>query len=265
MNKLKKMLYDADPSANAKNKEAVVKRFISHAEEFESQPKRISYKWMRPAIAVATIAIMVPVIAFAFGGNFIWRQLEVVEGGENVHYVEVLEEALDDGTTVSTGVIGMSVEPGYTGPITAVIDGEKVVVRDPNFFYDLDEALSLLEVDNPMLPAYIPEGYVFAYAEITIDPTRHPDHELAAKQLYIFYSNGEKELYFSITKPSRPEYLILSQWSDTFKDLEVNDNECRIGRGSMEMIVGDNLYFIGFSFTDDELVKIAESLQPVNP
>jgi hypothetical protein len=57
LKKLEKMLYNADPSANSTNKDAVVERVILHVGD-RTIPQKITCNWMRPAIAAACVCLL---------------------------------------------------------------------------------------------------------------------------------------------------------------------------------------------------------------
>lgn len=222
----------------------------------EESIKMKKTKKLSVAIAAAAIAVMlIPVGVFAAGP--IWRYLEtrIIAGEGYVNHFSVAET--DDGYISS-----LHMDFDAEGPIVAEIEGETVVLLDRHDFDDLHEAISHLAVENPRLPTYLPDGFVFDRATFNVSPIRNPEQEGSANSMDIHYVNGDNALRLSIMY--YPEEWGGMIWSLDLEEVEVNGYHGLIGAGMMSLQIGDTLYLFDYynsGLDRGQLVVIAEALR----
>ncbi|MCL2574453.1 MAG: DUF4367 domain-containing protein [Defluviitaleaceae bacterium] len=244
------MCKSIDPSAEIdreKNLAEIKNRLSIDEERIIMMKKR---KFRKPAIAVAVLIGLLSLSAATYAA-VVWRDLDtrIIQGEEYVNSFTVQESS--DG---SYQVWGMEIDPNATSPIIAEVDGEQIVLLDTHDYDDLNTALARLSatIGNVMIPAYIPNGFVFDNA------TYHAN----VSSLDIRYSFGE--LGFRMSIMLYPEEWGIPMWSGTFEDIEINGLNGRYGEGMLWLQVGDIAYtFDGYhaDLSLDQLIQIAESLQ----
>ena len=249
---------DVDFSAESKNFEKnldVLKEKLlrNNEEEYVVLKTR---KLKKPIAVAAALILVLSMSAFAFGEP-VWRYLEtrIIQGEQYVHYFAAWEAA------PYTSMIQMTIDPNAQGPIVVEIDGAIVLLQDASHFYDLETALSHLDIENPMFPAYLPEGFAFERATFNVCPIRNPEHVLAARDMRIQYSFGEQRL--SLTIQYRPEDWGSFAWGFDLEEITINGHCGLYGNGMMSLHIGDVMYFLsGDEDADfDLLFRIMESLR----
>lgn len=246
-----------DFSANSTSQEKTLEVLQSKLKNFregEIHMKETNKRFRKPvAIVAALVAILsLSVIAVAAGPVIRYLETRVLQGED---YVSML--VAKEGENWS--MVGIEISENATGPIIVEIDGEMVVVMDRRVFYDLDEALSHLAVDSPMLPTYIPEGFTFENATFNICPINNPN-QVGTRNLDINYRDGQNQLRISISY--RPEEWGMPMWIGDQREIEINGNKAGIGGGILAVQSNDTMYLIDSAGLEEEqLIRIAESLR----
>ncbi|MCL2375902.1 MAG: hypothetical protein FWC76_00760 [Defluviitaleaceae bacterium] len=299
---------DIDLSADSQNYEKnleVLKGKLAQIEE-ERYNMNKQRRFKKPIAVAAIIAVMLSFSAVAFAAPA-WQYIEFVfvQGAEHVNYFRGMTiapttiEYLGDGTSVSRGVviIESDIDRNADGPIIIDVDGHHVVLQDAHHFYDLNEALNHLAIENPLLPTYLPEDFDFQRATFNISPVRHPDIHSAANNINISYSDGQGHLNINIndmfagavsatlgydedgvshfTKVSGVEgagdfdfdyeELVSVHFSldpERIETIEINGQQAFIGNGRLILQAGTITYILeSADLTYEQLIEIAKSLQ----
>jgi hypothetical protein len=227
--------------------------------EEEYRMKRKNFKI--PSVAAVALIAVFSLSVVAFAAQPVWQyvQTRIIEGQQYVEDFTVMKS--DDEDIMSLTSTGN----GDMGRVVVEIDGEQKVLSDPLAFDSLDEALALLQVEAPMTPSYLPEGYYFKNAVFPISPVSNLDLEHAGKTLLVNYSNGVEDFFLSIARNEASWGL--GFWSTNLEDITVNGHNGRVGAGGLALQVGEHTLVRIMSqgennvMENDELVKIAESLQ----
>ena len=263
-----------DFSADSQNYEANLDALKGKLTKIEEE-KYTMKKSRKFSIAIAAVlaAIMIPVAAFA-AGPAIWEYLTITIVRDNGHEVAITFDARDLAVeNLGDGTFAIQITAEFDSEdfsgmddvqITAhIMEGAQfdIIQLDVQHFYDLDEALSHLEAENPLLPTYLPEGFAFERAMLPINPTEGIGH----RNLSIFYSDGQNELRFRIFYV--PDGYDTVFWGervdvDTTVNVDINGVTGRYINGSLTLEIGDTLYFLESTYlSKEQLVKIAKSLQ----
>ena len=229
------------------------------------------------AIAAVLVALLIPVAAFA-AAPAIWEYLTITIVRSNGDAVAVTFdvafdpndiniEDLGDGTfaiQITADINSLTLSAMDDEQVTLhIMEGAQIVQLEVQHFYDLDEALNQLEAENPLLPAYLPEGFVFERAMLPINPTEGIGH----RNLSIFYSDSQNELRFRIFYV--PEGFDTISWGPEPVDVDmigtsvdINGVTGRYINGSITLEIGNILYLLESTYlSKEQLVKIAKSLQ----
>jgi len=257
LEKCREVNFSAESVNCEKNLEALKGKLINRERFVMNRIRKIP-------IAAATIAIVLSLSVVALAATA-WRYLDtrIIQGEEYVQNFVARES--DDGTLE----VRWELDPNASGPIVAEIEDGRVVIEDRNrsIFEDLDEALSILAIDNPMIPAYLPEGFAFDHAFFRDDPIKTPDHPTAAKELNIIYSFGQNILQFTIAERDGMVWDIEAErdgvdWDIDLEEIEVNGYHGLIGGNGLSLQVGNTMYFFSsMSMSYEQLIEIARSLQ----
>ena len=218
---------------------------------------------LKPSIAIAAALIAtLSLSVVAFGGP-VWRYLQtrVVEGEQYISELIMMES--DDGFIMGSVVPG---EAEGRGRVVVEIEGEQVVWQDPLVLYDINEAVAHFRGEEvPMLPAYLPEGFVFAEAEFPVCPINNPDVEWAGGQLFLRFTSADEAITLEIRNHS--EEWGFDIWATGLEEATINGRDALIGGGGLSVQVTSNTRYTFLiqgetsSVLYDDLVKMAESLQ----
>ena len=168
-----------DPSVEVdrkKNLEAIKIRLLKEKEQSAMLRNK---KIRRPAVAVALLAgiISFSVVAYA-AVPMVWRHFDtrVIQGEEFVTDFFRGEIDLPDGTTSVGGVINIdrdALEAAGGGVVIVEVDGVEEVVLDELHLDNLQDGLNLLQLNNVLLPSYLPEGFSFSRFTFPVNPNNH--------------------------------------------------------------------------------------------
>jgi len=221
-----------NPSAEVdlkKSLEAIQDRL---SKEEEQSVMLSNKKIRRPAIAAALIAVVLSLSVVAYAAvPIIWRHFDtgVVQGEEFVNEFVVAEIDLPDGTVSDVIDINIDREAWEAvggEPIILEIDGEEWIYLDELNFSNIGDGLALLQLENVVLPNYLPEGFSFSRFTFPVNPKNHeyrlgtiPSAEIA----YIFFSNGNDTILLQLsnrgTSRVSPAYWLGQQ------GVKINGNE----------------------------------------
>lgn len=196
-----------DPSAEidrAKNLEHIKLRLIEEEEKLIMiKPNRLKKPSVVAAALVAVLSLSV--VAYA-AAPAIWRHFDtgVVQGEEFVTDFFVAEIDMPDGTTS----VGMGIDVDREahqaaggGVIILEVDGEEWVYLDELHFDNLDDGLALLQIDNLLLPGYLPQGFAFDRLTFPVNPNYHT-YRLgtlpAAENAFIYFRNGDSSIQMQV-------------------------------------------------------------------
>jgi len=246
---------DCDVENNLK---ALKERLLLSEEENINMVKNRRFK--RPAAVAAAIAAVLSLTVAVAAAPSIWRYLDtrVMEGEEFLS--EFVVKQSEEGYTIT----GMSIDRDALdaaggGAIVVEVEGETMVLSDELHLDSIEEALELLEIDNPLLPSYLPEGFAFERATFPVNPLNHPDQVGSATILNIQYTDGEATILLMVM--AWDESGGMSIFGDQ-RDITVNGHMAAVADGGLKAIINNVAYFISApSLTQDELIRIAESLQ----
>jgi|GEM_PF-1233152 len=199
-----------DPSSEidrTKNIKAIKSRIIEEEEKLSMIQNAKSTRIKRPtAIAAALIAALsVSVVAYA-AAPAIWRHFDtgVIQGEEFVTDFFVAEVDMPDGTTSVGMAIDVDREAHQAaggGVIILEVDGEEWVYLDELHFDNLEDGLALLQIDNLMLPSYLPQGFAFDRLTFPVNPNYHT-YRLgaipAAENAFIYFRNGDNSIQIQV-------------------------------------------------------------------
>ena len=252
LEKCRKVDFSAESLNYDKNLEALKSKLAKIDEE--SLDMKNTKKIRRSMVVAASLAATLSLSVAAFAAAPLWRQLETrITQGEQ--YVEHFERWVsEDGATMGAS----SIDPDASVPIIIEVDGEEELIMDIHHFDNLNEALSLLAVDDPMLPSYLPEGFTFQRATFSISPIRNPENPYAANSVNIVYSND---------KGSEIQLLISyypAEWGGMSiggEEITINGHRGEDAGGWMFVHPEDTLYSLSSRDVDSSvLIRIAESL-----
>jgi len=235
----------------------------SNEERYSVKNKRM----IKPSIAIAAALIATLSLSVVAFGEPIWRYLQtrVVEGEQYV--TDFFLKESDDGFVMG----GLTPLEGFEdGRVVIEVEGELQVWRDPITFTNLSEALAIFPgAETPMMPTYLPEGFVFERAQFTICPINNPDVAGAGGQLFVTFSNGEQDLTLEIRKHS--EEWGFDMWAGDLEAITINGRDALVGGGGLSVQGTSEIRhtFFTMPFWDgagsnlgyDDLIRMAESLR----
>ena len=186
-----------DPSAEVdreKNLEFIKTKLLEEEQFAMMRNKKIK----RPAVAAALLAGVISLSVAAYAAvPMVWQYFDtrVVQGDEFVTDFFRGEITLPDGTTSVGGGINIdreALEAAGGGVIIVEVDGVEEVYLDELHLDNLQDGLDLLQLDNVLLPSYIPEGFSFSRFTFPVNPNNH-QYMLgtlpAAENAFISFSN----------------------------------------------------------------------------
>lgn len=156
-------------------------------------------KIIRPAIAAALLAgvMLLSVVAYATA-PMVWRYFDtrVVQGEEFVTGFYVVEFELPDGTISQGSGINIdreALEAAGGGAIIVEVEGEEWVILDELHLGNLKDGLALLQLDNVLVPGYLPKGFSFSRFTFPVNPNNHQFTwgDMRADELARIYFNNE--------------------------------------------------------------------------
>ncbi|MDR2167454.1 MAG: DUF4367 domain-containing protein [Clostridiales bacterium] len=264
--------YDLDAmlSQALESTEKPAPALLSKIKDGESGASIRSTRFRKPSLAFAvTLAVVLTLSAATFaaapaiiryfdariisGQEFVndFRPIESEDGINRFFIVELNEEAIDY---------------AGSGTITAYMEGwGEIVLFDVLRLFDLDEALSLLDVENPLIPSYLPEGFAFRHATFFRNPITNPGHPVAARNLLITFSNEDEHIYFRIRRWTSG--VIEPGTADPHRsdphrtEITINGHAGGVFGGRLSLEVDDVIYDIVGPLSKDQLIKMAESMQ----
>ena len=249
MERCRKINFSVESANYEKNLETLKDKLTKTDEEIY-----VMNKFKKHLTLAAAVVALFSISIVAFGGT-VWRYLEtrIIQGKEHVPNFTAIES--------SDGQMAMSaIHRDVEGPVVAVIEGRRTVLKDLCSFDNLDEALSHLVIGRPLLPAYLPDGFTFDRATFDICPTRNPEEVMAGKNVKIYYKSSQSELSISFTY--YPEEWGFLYWADDLKEIEINGHRGLIGHGGLSLHIDDTAYLIrAEDLAPGQLIKIAESLE----
>jgi len=250
-----------------KNLNAIRSRLSTENEEWDKEEWNIdmpkSKKVRKPLVAAAILAAVLSISTIAYATvPIIWRNIDatVSDGGQ---YVEsLIAKISEDGYY---GVVG-----GYfaedSGRVVIDTDEGRTIFNDGLQPHDLEEALSILQLSNPALPTYLPDGFsvtAFAYPN---NPDFNPYSILAMNHMSIMYSNENEDVIA----------LIIHAYEDDFTPSASEENaltrienyyiiETLDGENQLVLFDADNGILYRFSSSpnvdNSVLVRMAESMK----
>ena len=188
-----------------KNLEAIQNRILKE----EEQSAMLRNKNIRRSAVVAALlagVLSLSVAAYA-AAPVIWRHFDtsVVQGEEFVNEFVVAEIGLPDGTTsdvLDVNINREALETAGSEPIILEVEGEEWVYLDELHFNNIEDGLALLQLENILLPDYLPEGFSFSRFTFPVNPNNHqyrlgviPSAEIA----YVFFSNGDDTILLQLS------------------------------------------------------------------
>jgi len=244
-----------------KNLEILKARLSLDKEENVDMMKNKRFK--RPVAVAAVIAAVLSVsVVAAAAVPMVWRYLDtrVVEGEAFVFDFTVKESEYYGYTMTGISIDRDALEAAGGGAIIVEVEGETRVMLDELHFESTEEAFKLLEIDNPLLPSYLPEGFALERVTFPVSPINHPDQEGSATVVNIRYTDGEDVILLMIA--AWDESWGISIFAGDQRDITINGHSAGIADGGLKMLIDNVSYFISApSLTQEQLIRIAESLQ----
>ena len=237
-----------DPSSGIdfdKNRAAIKSRL---EEEQFTMYRPISLKKMAVIAAVLVGILSLSVAAYA-AAPAIWRHLDtqVIEGEEFINDFWVAEIDMPDGTTSIGSNISIdheALEAAGGGAVIVEVDGEEWVVLDELTMDNMEDGLALLELENPMLPSFIPEGFVFDRFTFPVDPSRHQFRMgtiPAAEHAAVYFTNNDDTIRLQLLQMQyRTEARVIMSAVDGQQALVINGHKAIVIHGGLtdEQIAG---------------------------
>ena len=202
-----------DPSAEInreKNLEHIKLRLI---EEQEKKNIMKTNRLRKSAVVAAALAATISLSVVAYAAvPAIWRHFDtgVVQGEEFVTDFFVAEIDLPDGTTS----VGMAVNvdrdahrAAGSEPIILEVEGEEWVYLDELHLNSLEAGLALLQLDNVLIPSYLPEGFEFSRFTFPVNPNNHQymmGSLPAAEHAFIYFTNGNEYIRMQLSSAYSP-------------------------------------------------------------
>ena len=265
-----------DFSADSQNFEANLDALKGKLTQIVKEERHIMKRSRKFSIAIAAVlaAIMIPVAAFA-AAPAIWEYftITITRSDGNANHITFNANDLDIETL---GDGSMAIRFGFEFDSDAfsdmddkqimvrITEGAQIIQMDVHSFDDLDEALSHLAIENLLLPAYLPEGFAFELATLSV----HPGYSLEdanPTSMHIFYSDGQNELRVRVLYTFGG--LDVVSWGVEREDngtveVDINGVTGRYKYGSLFLEVDNVLYlFESADLSAEQLTGIAESLQ----
>ena len=202
------MCRSLDPSSeidHEKNRKIIKTRLLDEEENVVMiKNKRVR----RPAFVAAILVgvLSLSVVAYA-AVPAIWRHFDtqVIQGEEFVTDFWMAEIDMPDGTISVGGGINIdreALEAAGGGAVIVEVDGEEWVVLDELHLDSIEEGLALLQIENPLLPSLLPEGFEFDRFTFPVNPTIHQYMSgtlPAAKNATIHYSDGYSTIHLQMS------------------------------------------------------------------
>ena len=166
-----------DPSSaidREKNRKIIISRLEKENISMYKN-KRIKKSVLVAAALVGILSLSVVVYAAA---PMLRRYLDtqVLQGEDFLVDFWVDEIQLPDGTTSIGSSIVIDHEARKAaggGAVIVEVDGEDWVILDELDLDNLDDALALLQLENPRLPSFLPEGFAFSRFTFPVNPNNH--------------------------------------------------------------------------------------------
>ena len=208
------------------------------------------HKSMRKLAVVAAVIVGILSLSVAAYAAVpaIWRYFDtqVVEGEEFISDLWVAEFDMPDGTTSVGSHINIDREAARAagGAVIIEVDGEEWVVLDELTMDNMEDGLALLELENPMLPSFIPEGFAFDRFTFPVDPSRHQFQMgtiPAAEHATVYFTNGSDTIRMQLLQMQyRSEAGVIMAANDGQQALIINGSKAIVIVGGLtaEQIAG---------------------------
>ena len=231
-----------DPSSEIdreKNREIIKARLLKEEENvIMFKNKRIRKPAVVAAVLIAVMSLSAVVYAAA---PMFWRYFDtqVVQGEEFVTGFWMAEMEMPDGTMSVGGGIDIdreALEAAGGGAVIVEVEGEKQVILDELHLDSVEEGLALLQIENPLIPSFIPEGFSFDRFTFRVNPNIH-EYMLgtlpAAKNAFIHYSDGDKAIQFQVSYVGNM-MAIMASYDLGQQSLIINGNKAVLSSGLSE-------------------------------
>ena len=201
--------------------------------------KRIKRSVLVAAVVVGILSLSVVAYAAVPG---IWRYFDtrVIQGEEFVQDFWVGETDLPDGTTSVGSHIDIdreALEAAGGGAVIVEVDGEKWVVLDELHLDNIEDGLALLQLENPLLPSFLPEGFALGRFTFPVNPNNHQymmGTIRAAMHAIVDYTNGDSTIQLRMMQMVyRPGAAVGVAAAEGQQALVVNGNKVVITYGSL--------------------------------
>jgi len=194
-----------DPSAEVdfdKNLEAIKSRIRLLTQKEQTNMTK-NKKIKRPVAVAALLAgIMVLSAAVYAAAPMIMRYFDtrIVQGDEFVTDFFVGEFDLPDGTTsvISGSIIDReALEAAGRRAIIAEVNGEQWVLLDELHLDSMEDGMALLQLDDALIPGYLPNGFSFSRFTFPVNPNNHQyisGNIRAAELARVYFSNEDGDV-----------------------------------------------------------------------
>jgi len=258
-----------DPSVEVdreKNLEAIKERLLKEEERSAMFKNK---KVRRPAFAAAMIAGVMLLSAAVYAAvPVVWRYFDtrIIQGEEFVNEFFIGEIDLPDGTTSVGGGMDIdreALEAAGGGAIIVEVEGEEWVYLDELHFDNLEDGLALLQLENVLIPSYLPEGFSFSRFTFPVNPNNH-QYMLgalpAAEHAHIHFTD-ETGGIISIQIGSLPDDITLAIL-DAQQGLIINGKEAVLSEGILtdsQLAALEGVELFEGDFFDETLFSIGGS------
>jgi len=177
----------------------------------------------------------------------IWRYFDtgVIQGEEFVTDFFVAEIDMPDGTTsigMGIDVDREALEAAGGGPIILEAEGEEWVYLDELHFDNLEDALALFQIENLLLPTYLPEDFAFSRFTFPVNPLEH------TYMLGVMPAAENAFIYF--TSRARSIELQVGSWDYNVSLAAMPES------GQQALVINGNKAVLTSSLTDAELSRL---------
>ena len=230
-----------DPSAEIdteKNRNIIKNRLL---EEEENVIMFKNKRMKRPMVVAAVLVAIMSLSAVVYAAvPMFWRYFDtqVIQGEEFVTDFWIAEMEMPDGTMSVGGALNIdreALEAAGGGAIIVEVDGEKQVLLDELHLYSIEEGLALLQLENPLMPTFIPEGFEFSRFTFPVNPILHqymsgtiPAAEIAA----IYFTDGVGTIRLQMGYMGNA--MIMASYDLGQQSLTINGNKAVLSSGLSE-------------------------------
>jgi len=247
---------------NERSLEAIKTKLLAETEEGNIDMIK-NKKVRRLAVAAAILAAVLSISAVVYAAvPIIWRNIDVVVSDGEQYIESLIAKTSEDGSHV---IVGAYFTENSGRVVIDTEDGVRTIFNDGLQPYDLDEALSILQMNKIALPVYLPNGFAITAFAYPFIQNFDPYNVLTMNHMSIMYSNEYDDVITLMIHSYEEDFELSASEENTLLKIEVNGVNAFVGENKLVLFDANNGILYRFSSSPNVdnsiLIKMAESMK----